>query len=103
LYILLVGTPLLRRYAMLAMVPTVVRGEKDVGVAHCIGAVEGIDHSLDEVVYRLQGLDPVLVAIVYVRNFVGCKNGQLPYPGGPPVPSKVANHLLHPGGSNSPA
>jgi hypothetical protein len=67
---------------MLAMVLTVVRGKKDVGVAHGTGPVKGIDHAFDQVVYRLQGLDPVLVALVYARDLVGCEFWQLLYPGG---------------------
>ena len=54
MYVLFVGAPLLFRYAMLSVVEAVVRGEKDIGIAHNVGIIERLDDTLHEIVYRLQ-------------------------------------------------
>ena len=47
---LLVGRPLARHYAVLALMPTVIRSEHQVGVVERYVALELVDHRLHEVV-----------------------------------------------------
>ena len=79
---LLVRPQLLARYAVLAHLKTVVRGEKDVRVVQHPGAVELVHHPFHQIIQRLQGFGPIFLTGVYLCDFGRAEFGQRLYPGG---------------------
>ena len=80
--VLLVRAPLFLLYAVLAFMPSVVRGEEDVGLGEHTPVIQPTHDPGHEVVERLQRLGPLFGAIVYLRLFGIAEHRQLPYPGG---------------------
>src|SRR5215213_4496070 len=60
--------------------PTVVGGEKDVGVVEDPSVLELLHNSLDEIVQRLQGFDTTFVQGVYLQDLVIAESGLSTYP-----------------------